>query len=163
MRRLLRQAVVLVLASLALGAAVNAVRFDRDPAGKPRRLSWITPPAVTLAPGDIIALADAERLWNEGHAFFLDARTPADYAAGHIARAYNLPVERFEEFYGEVAAHLTPETPLVVYCDGEQCELSHHLMERLRSLGYRDVRVLVNGWTVWRKAGLPTERGGAAR
>jgi rhodanese-related sulfurtransferase len=163
MRRLLRQAVVLVLASLALGAAVNAVRCDRDDAGRPRQLSWVTPPAVTLAPGDIIALADAERLWNEGHAFFLDARAPADYAAGRIARAHNLPVERFEEFYSEIAALLTPEAPLVVYCDGEQCELSHHLMERLRSLGYRDVRVLVNGWTVWRKAGLPTERGGAAR
>ncbi len=159
MRRLLLHALLIIVACLLLGAVVNAVRFDKDRAGKPRRLSWVTPPAAKFSATDIVALEEAERLWNEGGAFFLDARAPADFAAGHIAQAHSLPVEDFTSRYGEVAGLLTPASVIIVYCDGEQCDLSHQLMGRLRELGHQHVRVLLNGWTVWKTAGLPTETG----
>jgi 3-mercaptopyruvate sulfurtransferase SseA len=55
---------------------------------------------------------------------------------------------------------LSPDSEIVVYCDGDQCDLSHRLMTLLRERGgYAHVRVLVNGWTTWRKAGFPTEKG----
>jgi 3-mercaptopyruvate sulfurtransferase SseA len=50
----------------------------------------------------------------------------------------------------------TAET-LICYCDGENCELSHDLALFLANMGFEDTRVLVNGWTVWKEAGLPAQ------
>jgi rhodanese-related sulfurtransferase len=54
-----------------------------------------------------------------------------------------------------VTADLEMTTPIITYCDGETCELSHDLALFLRDAGFTDSRVLVNGWTVWQQAGLP--------
>lgn len=146
-----RRALGIAVAGSALGLIANAV--------SPRGIPYITPPKAQLHSQDIISLQDAEALWGSGTGMFLDARAPADYAAGHIANAFNLPDKDFDEHFSQVAAMLTQETPIVVYCDGEQCELSHHVMRKLRERGYTNVRVLVNGWTVWRNAGLATQTG----
>lgn len=151
MRRTLQQAVIIVLASAALGLAVNAV--------SPRGLPFITPPKAPLKIEETVSLDEAKKLWSAGATFFLDARAPADYEAGHIANAFNLPVEEFDQHYPQVAAMLGPDMPIVVYCDGVDCELSHRLAAMLRQRNYKTVRILVNGWTTWHNAGLPTTTG----
>ena len=152
MRRALLQAMVLVLVSTTMGLLVNTV--------SPKRIPVIQPPKPQLRDQDKIPLAEAKKLWDSGAAFFLDARAPADYAAGHIALAHSLPVEQFDQSFPKVAAVLSPDSEIVVYCDGDQCDLSHRLMALLRERGgYTNVRVLVNGWTTWRKAGFPTQKG----
>lgn len=108
---------------------------------------------------ETIPLADAEKLWRTGAGFFLDARRGEDYANGHIAQALNLSAEAFEQQFPAIEPMLTPDSALVVYCDGEQCDLSHDVLRRLQTRGYTRARVLVNGWTVWRRAGLPTTTG----
>jgi len=110
-------------------------------------------------PSDFIPVDEAGQFWLASSGFFLDARAPADYAAGHITGAYNLPVEAFDARYPKVANMLTLETRLVVYCDGLKCDLSHDLTIRLRQLGYKNVRILQNGWTEWRAAGFSTSTG----
>jgi len=90
--------------------------------------------------------------------FLLDARSSADYAAGHIAGAFNLPVEDFDDHFPQIAPMLTPDTPIIAYCDGQECDLSRRLMVRLRELGYHNVRHLVNGWTAWHSAGSSPTR-----
>ena len=52
------------------------------------------------------------------------------------------------------------QVPLLVITDGESCDLSHELALFFKEMGFENVRVLVNGWTVWQQAGLPTETGG---
>ena len=151
MLRTLRRALVIVLAGVALGMAANAV--------SPRRIPWLTPPKAPLQARDTLTLHDAEGLWNGGAAFFLDARAPSDYAAGHITNAFSLPIEDFDNRYPSVAALFTPDSTIVAYCDGQECDLSHRLMVKLRELGYHNVRVLVNGWTSWHTANLPTRTG----
>jgi 3-mercaptopyruvate sulfurtransferase SseA len=54
---------------------------------------------------------------------------------------------------------LTPESQVVVYCDGKECELSHRLADSLRQVGYTNVHMLFNGWTVWKESGFPIEQG----
>jgi rhodanese-related sulfurtransferase len=153
MPRTFGRVVVILLSGAALGVVVNAV--------SPRRIPWITPLPPKLTTEDTVSLDEVKTLWQTGGAIFLDARSPSDYAAGHIPNSLNLPAEQFEEHYPQVAAMLTPDTRVVVYCDGVECELSHHLADRLRSLNYKRVRILVNGWTTWRTAGLPTQTGDA--
>jgi rhodanese-related sulfurtransferase len=161
MWRTVQRSLVIVLVSAVVGLAANAVRWDVDKHGKSRRISVITPPKEPILPQDTLPLEEARQLWQSGAAFFLDARAPADYAAGHIAGAFNLPAEAFEDNYPKVAPLLSPDSSIVVYCDGVQCDLSHELTTRLRQLGFKNVHILMNGWTVWHKAGLSTARGRA--
>jgi rhodanese-related sulfurtransferase len=151
MRRTLQRALAIVCAGAVLGLAANAI--------SPRRIPYLTPPKAPPKAEDTVTLKEAQELWSSGRAFFLDARAPSDYAAGHIAGAWSLPVEDFEEHFPHVAPMLTPDSPIVAYCDGQECDLSHRLMTRLRELDYHNVRLLVNGWTTWHTAGLPTHTG----
>jgi len=151
MRRTIQRALLIVLMGGAVGLVANAI--------SPRGIPYRTPPKPRLQAQDTVPLREAQELWRSGATFFFDARSPADYAAGHIANAFSLPVEDFDGRYPRVAAMLTPDSSIVVYCDGQQCDLSHRLMLKLRELGYSHVRVLVNGWTVWQTAGLPSHKG----
>src|SRR5436309_1125022 len=145
MGRTIQRSLVIVVVSAALGLAVNAV--------SPRHIPYITPPKKAADASEFVPLPEAYRLWSSGTAFFLDARAPADYAAGHIANAFSLPAEAFNEHFPEVAPVLTPDSSIIVYCDGIECELSHRCADLLRERGYMNVRVLVNGWTLWHTAG----------
>jgi rhodanese-related sulfurtransferase len=151
MLQLLQRALLIVVLGSLLGLLSNAV--------SPKRISVITPPKKALKAEEFVPLTKAHELWSGGGAFFLDARKPADYEAGHIANALNLPVEEFGEYYPKLAPMLSPDSPIVVYCDGTECELSHHLADQLRQQGYTNVHMLFNGWTMWRQAGYPQEQG----
>jgi rhodanese-related sulfurtransferase len=151
MRRTVQRALVIVFGSAALGLAVNAV--------SPWRIPYITPPKPQIAESEFIPLTEAHTVWGSGAAFFLDARASADYEAGHIANAFNLPAEAFDDHFPKVAPMLTPESTIICYCDGTECELSHHLADELRKRGYKNIRILKNGWTVWHGAGYPTNTG----
>ena len=143
----LSQTIGIVLFGFAVGLVGNQI--------SPRGLPLFAPPRQTPNAEAFIALDQARQLWNRGDAFFLDAREPADYAAGHIGNALNLPAQSFAQHFGKIAPLLTPASVLILYCDGADCELSHRLRESLRPLGYTNTHLLFNGWTAWRQAGLP--------
>jgi len=141
----------IVLLGMAAGLAGNRI--------SPRALPLVAAPKPAAKTEAFIPLDQASNLWRLGLALFVDGREPEDYAAGHIANALNLPAQSFAQHFGEIAPMLTPESPMVLYCDGMECDLSHHLAENLRQQGYTNFQVLSNGWTAWRKAGLPTSSG----
>ena len=146
------RALIVVMLGMGLGLAANQV--------SPRGLPLITPAERSSTAGEYIPLDQAGQLWRRGAALFLDAREPADFAAGHIGNALNLPAQSFPEHFSDVAPMLTPTSELVLYCDGKECELSHRLASSLHQLGYTNTHLLFNGWTAWRQAGLPTTIGG---
>jgi hypothetical protein len=74
-------------------------------------MPYITPPKPILKAQDTVTLKEEEELWKGGTAFFLNARAPADYAAGHIAGGLSLPVEEFDDHYLQIAPLLTPDGP----------------------------------------------------
>jgi 3-mercaptopyruvate sulfurtransferase SseA len=49
--------------------------------------------------------------------------------------------------------------PIVVYCDGGDCEASHDMAIMLESAGYMEVYVLHDGYPGWERAGHPVEQG----
>jgi rhodanese-related sulfurtransferase len=151
MWRTIQRSLLIVVASAGLGLAVNAI--------SPKRIPYITPPKPVIAESEFIPLPEAFKMWASGAAFLLDARAPADYEAGHIAGAFSLPAEAFHEHFPAVAPYLTHGSSIVCYCDGMDCDLSHHLAELLRQQGYTNIHLLQNGWTVWRNAGHPTSTG----
>ena len=152
LRASLPPALGILLLGIGAGLAGNYI--------SPRGLPLIAPPVRPSQAGELIPLDQARRLWLGGTVLFLDARDPADYAAGHVGNALNLPAQDFAQRFGEIAPMLTPASELILYCDGMECELSHRLAESLRQQGQTNLHILLNGWTVWRLAGLPTAKGG---
>ena len=94
-----------------------------------------------------------------GEEFVLvDALAPMSYARSHLPGAINLPLE----WVDERAPRRVPDlnTEIVVYCIDVKCTSSVFVGERLRSLGYTNVRHYADGKDDWMAAGLPLEGGG---
>lgn len=142
-----RQCLGILILGAGLGLGINVV--------SPRRISLWPPKVKADSEGIPISVNEAYQQWKLGTALFLDAREPADYAAGHIANALNLPAQSFSQHFGAIAPMLTPSTDLIVYCDGVECELSHRVAGELRRLGYTNLQLVLNGWSQWNKSGLP--------
>jgi rhodanese-related sulfurtransferase len=147
----------LVVLSTVAALAVNALRTDRLPLVS----DFSVAARMTTATGERmdISLEEAEKLFFTHSAVFIDARSVEDYANGHIQGARSLPWHDVDLNFMAVTADLELTTPIVTYCDGETCELSHDLALFLRDAGFTNTRVLVNGWTIWQQAGLPVATG----
>lgn len=85
----------------------------------------------------------------------VDARGPAQYAAGHVPGAVNIPHGKIIE--SKLAAY-PMETLFVVYCDGPHCNGATRAAVRLSSLG-RPVKKMVGGAHGWRLDGYSLEPG----
>jgi len=155
--RAVRQILALVILSAAVALAVNALRADRLPLVG----DWSVAARITTSTGERmdISLNEAEKLFFTDAAVFIDARSEEEYARGHIQNARCLPWQEVDLRFMGVTEALDLEMPIVTYCDGEKCELSHNLALFLRDAGFLNTRVLVNGWTLWQQAGLPVESG----
>ena len=145
------QATGLMGLSLAVALTVNAFRPDGLPLLYAQQ-SAILPGKA----GEEIRIQDAAMLYIAGRALFLDARSFAEFEAGHIKGAVSLPADSFEHAFDLVKDSLQGHEVLITYCDGEQCPLSHELAESLIRQGLTSVRVLKNGWTLWHAEKLPT-------
>jgi rhodanese-related sulfurtransferase len=91
----------------------------------------------------------ATRLINDTHAIVLDIREPAEFAAGHLPNAKNIPVGDLEKRMGELPA----AKPVLVCCaSGAR---SGRAIGALRKAGREEVFNLQGGLEAWRQAGLP--------
>ncbi len=136
------------------------------------------PPATTPAKVDLptvpdldqpieVKLANVKKFFDAGPtaAVIVDAREPEEYAAGHIAGAQSLPYEAAIEKPERLAPFKKLGRPIILYCDGGDCEVSRELAKSMLAEGIRKVLVFTEGLPVWRKAGYPVETGppGATR
>ncbi|WP_163783146.1 MBL fold metallo-hydrolase [Myxococcus vastator] len=87
----------------------------------------------------------------------LDAREPEAFAAGHIAGSLNVWLKGLPVFGGQVVAR--PLTPLFLVLP-ELADPGEAVLALAR-VGLDEVQgVLSGGFSAWRNAGLPVERGG---
>ena len=111
-----------------------------------------------VADGLLIAFEDAEILFLERGAIFIDARPAQAFRMGHIEGARNLPWEDFDQRFSEVMSDLPFDCVIITYCDGESCGLGNELASALSAKGYDHVRVLLDGWRLWQQSNLPIEQ-----
>lgn len=152
-----KQVLFIALIALAAGIASNFFRSDKMPFVE----DWSAKSNLVTQSGENleISLSEAVNLFNKGGAVFIDARSGAEYDAGHIKGAKSLPYKEADLKFVEAMSGVPEESTIITYCDGETCELSMELAIFLRNAGYKNVKVLSNGWSVWKQNNLSVETG----
>lgn len=111
--------------------------------------------AITFTEPKAITLEQAYTLFNRD-VKFVDARDEADYLAGHITNSINIPFDDFDN-HKQKLEMLAKEKPMVIYCGGTDCDLSHLLANLLFEKGYKQVYVFFGGWFDWLSANYPVD------
>ena len=140
----------IVLLALCLGTLANRV----SPHQLPWTQNWTTRvhDAVISAGLQVVDLATVTKMVSRGSGFILDARSFASYGEGHLPGAFSLPASSAEQSFPEIEPMLAPDTEILVYCSGEQCEDSMDLGTFLLQQGFTNVSVFVGGYAEWSKA-----------
>ena len=105
-----------------------------------------------------VARGELARRLKDGLVTLLDVRPEDEFAHGHLPHARNIPLRQLTRRLGE----LPKNREIVAYCRGPYCVLAFEAAALLRRNGFR-VRRLEDGFPEWQAAGLPVERGFAAR
>ena len=103
-----------------------------------------------------IKLEQAYSLYNKG-ILFIDARDEGDFDAGHIKNSVNIPFDDFDN-HKQKLDKISKEIPMVIYCAGKECDLSHLMANLLFEKGYKQVYVFFGGWVEWQDAKYPTQK-----
>jgi len=88
-----------------------------------------------------------------GEAMVIDVRPSAEYEAGHIEGAVNIPLESLTERLSK----LPKEQEIVAYCRGPYCMMSFDAVDQLRQHGFR-ARRLEEGFPEWKTEQLPVNK-----
>jgi rhodanese-related sulfurtransferase len=114
---------------------------------------------------------EVKELLDQGYSY-LDVRTEAEFEAGRVPGAYNVPVSRKsvpnQDFLAVIASHFGKDSPLVVGCHTGSRSQRAAIM--LAEAGYTNVVELRTGFAGsrdafgraeagWSKKGLPIETG----
>ena len=90
--------------------------------------------ADQLAGGQPLLLVDARPKQNK-------------YDKGHIPGSVSIPDTRFEDFKGMLPSDKS--FPIVFYCGGIKCKLSHKSADKAIAMGYTNVKVFAQGYPKW--------------
>jgi rhodanese-related sulfurtransferase len=101
---------------------------------------------------DQVSRAELAARLEAGDVVVVDVRPAAEYAAGHIAGARSIPVERL----ARELRHLPADVEVVAYCRGPYCVFADEAVRLLRRRG-RTARRLEDGFPEWRRDRLPVE------
>jgi rhodanese-related sulfurtransferase len=133
-----------------------------------------TPPAVD--PNVVIPPVPPDKQWLELtppqvkalHAkgtIFVDARRSSQYEEGHIPGAISISFwESGKEDKVKQLAFETqgdPTKPIVVYCNGGDCEDSHNIADLIWQDQHTAVYVYKDGFPDWQDSGMPVTKGAA--
>jgi rhodanese-related sulfurtransferase len=151
------QSGLIILMAAAVSLGVNYLRHDGLPLVR-RPAPEASSANMQTAQEAIISIDEARALFLTNGAVFIDARPAEAFRSGHIQGALNLPPDDFDQLLPNIREQIPPDSLIITYCDGESCDLSKEAALQLSAKGYSHVQVLVNGWSVWQDAGLPTEK-----
>ena len=102
-----------------------------------------------------------DRLRAPNPPLILDVRSAAEFAAGHVPGAINIPFSAVPFRAGELGPQ--PDVPIIVYCGGGTCELSMNLAWAMLNSGQQKLLVFMGGTPEWEGAGFPLERSAGAQ
>lgn len=102
-------------------------------------------------------LVAANSFIEKGNIILLDLRTAEEAAAGHVARAVNIPFAKLNDTQDEFPS--SKAAPIVLYGNGDDSEKARKI---IKGWGYKNVALMNGGITGWRTAGNKLVTGPAA-
>ena len=161
MKKLLKDVILLTIIAAGASFAINSI----SPNGIPLKGMWYDnrhqikldiPPSYDSETDSLLTMQEAFMLW-KNDAVFIDTREPDEYCEGHIAGALNLPFEEWDDWWQEIEPYLSPNTKIVCYCGGLDCELSLYAARELKVIGYPNSYIFFGGFYTWIEYDLPWE------
>ena len=111
-------------------------------------------PALQGAGQGGLTPAAAVQLINREKAVVVDICEPAEFAAGHVGGAKNIPLGQLE---GKLAGSVKNKmVPLILVCQAGA--RSSRAVAIAKKLGYEQAQSLAGGLGAWRSASLPIEK-----
>ena len=104
---------------------------------------------------DYIYAVDLNRSMQDGTApFVFDVRSTHAFEKSHITDSFSMPFGKTEDAMLAAVGSLTPDSEIVTYC-GCPKHLATLAAEDLNNRGYKNVRVLYEGYWYWKDQGFP--------
>lgn len=158
---LIRGILALLVLSSVLGAVNFAVRgiplIDR----RYKPVQYTSIDSLNFGEGVHLVGLEAARAFVEGKkGWVLDARDQDLYDRGHIPGALLCNVYQLERYLPDILNMAPMDSPVMVYCNGEDCEDSRFLAQSLQEAGYLRLLIFTGGFSQWETTGQPVERAG---
>ena len=151
-RKIAFEVLIIAFAAVLIAFTVNRLRPDGLPLFSEKNINSHSE-RISL---EEISITEAIKRFHTGDTLFVDARPASDFNSGHINGAINLTDTYMDEWIDDFLANTSPDTLIIVYCDGLRCSLGRDLAEQFRLLGYTKAYYLKDGWSQWKKHGMPT-------
>lgn len=153
-RKLLRQAAIIVLVAAITGFAVNLFH--------PKGFEFI-PKEVNAVKNIVFVTAHEARIKHgSGKALFVDTRDTHEINEGRIPGAISIPARPESLSVIKIREHfnvLSGDVEIVMYCDSG-CDSGEVLARRIAGMGYsRNIYVMKDGYSEWHDKGYPVEHG----
>lgn len=154
LKKLFPQVIFILVLSAVVGLSVNAPLVNKFLKGDFQHsfISQEDYPSITF-----ITLAEAEDYFVNDEAMFIDSRDDIKFREGHVLNAVNVPYETGHTEDVWEGLNFPKDKPLVIYCDGDECQSSVNLAKILNQRGYTAIKIFFGGWAEWKEAGLPTQ------
>ena len=164
----LKQFFLLLVVAAVVALVINTLSPNAIPLiGEYRSLSSgdgpIVPPTAEAGDPPFIDVNQAKMEYDLGPSLFVDARDPEEFECGTIPGSVNIPFEYMPEgdlttYFDSALGSVGSDRALIVYCSGEECDLSLHLGRNLNTFGYTNILIFFGGAREWENSGLDIER-----
>ena len=104
--------------------------------------------------GSKVSLLQATQMINQGKTLVLDVREPAEFAAGHLRDARNIPLNELPQRIAELEKSKA-KTVIVVCQSGVR---SPKAAQQLNKAGFESVFSLDGGLAAWQAQGMPVAK-----
>lgn len=139
----MRTIVAMLLGALLGGG--GAVALAGESAQTLEQVKALTP----ISPTDLLTRIKDE----DTDLVVLDVRTPAEFAAGHVPGARNIPHDQLPAKLAEIST--LKDRPVVLYCrSGRRSAMAG---ETLREAGFSELLQLEGDYPAWEAGGQPVE------
>jgi rhodanese-related sulfurtransferase len=129
--------------------------------GSDQPVPWgYAPPKDIVLAGVRVPLIDenqAAKHFDDGSTVFVDSRKCSDYAKSHVKGAICLPPDDVEERFPAVEPLIPPESRVILYCYGPECDMAEKVGTFLAQMGYKNMMIMTSGFPAWEKAKFPID------
>jgi rhodanese-related sulfurtransferase len=115
---------------------------------------WAIAPVKVIG-ATTVTTVFAKKLHEQGITF-IDVRKKADYEAGHIPGAKNIPLDSFTS--DALSAVVNKKQQVIFYCNGIRCDASSTATKKALEWGWTSVYYYRSGFPDWKRTGLEFEQ-----